>query len=147
MKINKVVIPALMLIFALQATAFAQFIDMFTEESFNKQPAITEADVKAFINSDAVYHYLAGLDEDADVKPVDSYVKKNTGLSLERYIFVASKLGVTHSLMYETGLSEKELDTAFVQLPAYLRANAAERALVKKYNQQIGETFLRMNAD
>ena len=143
MKILNKSILALVLMFAMIIPAMAQFENMFTEENFTKQPPLSEKDVQAFIKSEKVYNYLAEMDP-ANAQSnaqADAYVKKELGISLERYIFVVTKIAVCYTFIFESGVSGADLETIFQGLPVYFRASAAEQALLHKYKTQIETVF------
>ena len=139
--LNKCILAAV-LMFAMMIPAMAQFEDMFTEENFSKQPPITEKDVQAFIKSEKAYARLVEINEAGKFNAENrASIEKELGISVERYMFVSTKLAVCYTFMFESGVSEADLDTLFQELPEYLRPSTSEKALLKKYKTQIESTF------
>ncbi|MDR2870242.1 MAG: hypothetical protein LBV04_07320 [Deferribacteraceae bacterium] len=146
MKIYKITFIALLFLL-LQLPAFAQFESAFTEENFAKQPPLTEVDFKAFLKSEAVYRYLEdGLQSSVTLEEANAYVQKELGISAERFLYVAAKLAICYTVMYDRGLSAAEQQSFFATVPPYFSANANEQGLIEKYKVEIEAIFAKFNA-
>lgn len=139
----------LIAILMMAVNASAQIEDLFSDENFISQPQMTEKEIKAFTSNPEILNQLSKAVEQEeagqpmDTKALDKQIKKATGMGLDRYVYVLTKVTTTSYIMFN--FDEATADSYFQQMPEYIRPNSVEKLLIKRYQKEIEATISEMD--
>lgn len=140
------IIYSILLLSALIFTpVFAQEHDPVADDSvcnfFEEQDPLSEYDIVTFVKTQAYRHLIEAEKGLIPQKTAIANVEKDTGFTMERYVYILAKLVICYQVKEEAEQNELSARDIFMQMPEYIRPNEREVQLIIKYEQQIASTF------